>query len=137
MPIEFSVESYPKDTFRGRIVSVSPAVDQSTRTFAVEAELPNPNHRLKPGFFAKGVILTHVDASVTAAPEDAISTLAGVSTVFVVENGKVRPQTVTIGVHQGDLIEIVEGLHGGETLATSNLSQLSAGVAVAARRSTP
>jgi RND family efflux transporter MFP subunit len=137
MAIQFSVESYPNDTFRGRIVSVSPAVDQSTRTFAVEAELPNPNHRLKPGFFAKGVILTHVDASVTAAPEDAISTLAGVSTVFVVENGKVRPQTVTIGVHQGDLIEIVEGLHGGETLATSNLSQLSAGVAVAARRSTP
>lgn len=137
MAIQFSVESYPNDTFRGRIVSVSPAVDQSTRTFAVEAELPNPNHRLKPGFFAKGVILTHVDASVIAAPEDAISTLAGVSTVFVVENGKVRPQTVTIGVHQGDLIEIVEGLHGGETLATSNLSQLSAGVAVAARRSTP
>ncbi len=137
MAIQFSVESYPNDTFRGRIVSVSPAVDQSTRTFAVEAELPNPNHRLKPGFFAKGVILTHVDASVIAAPDDAISTLAGVSTVFVVENGKVRPQTVTIGVHQGDLIEIVEGLHGGETLATSNLSQLSAGVAVAARRSTP
>ncbi|HKC58422.1 MAG TPA: efflux RND transporter periplasmic adaptor subunit [Vicinamibacterales bacterium] len=137
MAIQFSVESYPNDTFRGRIVSVSPAVDQSTRTFAVEADLPNPNHRLKPGFFAKGVILTHLDASVIAAPEDAISTLAGVSTVFVVENGKVRPQTVTIGVHQGDLIEIVEGLHGGETLATSNLSQLSAGVAVAARRSTP
>jgi RND family efflux transporter MFP subunit len=137
MAIQFSVESYPKDTFRGRIVSVSPAVDQSTRTFAVEAELPNPDHRLKPGFFAKGVILTHVDASVIAAPDDAVSTLAGVSTAFVVENGKVRPQTVTIGVHQGDLIEIVDGLRGGETLATSNLRQLSAGVAVAARRSTP
>jgi membrane fusion protein (multidrug efflux system) len=116
---------------------VSPAVDQSTRTFAVEAELPNPDHRLKPGFFAKGVILTHVDAGVIAAPDDAVSTLAGVSTAFVVENGKVRPQTVTIGVHQGTLIEIVDGLRGGETLATSNLSQLSAGVAVAARRSTP
>jgi RND family efflux transporter MFP subunit len=137
MPIQFSVESYPNDMFRGRIVSVSPAVDQSTRTFAVEAELPNPDHRLKPGFFAKGVILTHVDAGVIAAPDDAVSTLAGVSTAFVVENGKVRPQTVTIGVHQGTLIEIVDGLRGGETLATSNLSQLSAGVAVAARRSTP
>jgi hypothetical protein len=35
------------------------------------------------------------------------------------------------------VIEIVEGLHGDEILATSNLSQLSAGVAVTARRSTP
>jgi len=137
MPIQFSVESYPNDMFRGRIVSVSPAVDQSTRTFAVEAELPNPDHRLKPGFFAKGVILTHVDSNVTAAPEDAISTLAGVSTVFVVENGKVRAQNVAVGVHQGSLIEVVDGLRGTETLATSNLSQLSAGVAVTARRSAP
>ena len=137
MPIQFSVESYPNDMFRGRIVSVSPAVDQSTRTFAVEAELPNPEHRLKPGFFAKGAILTRVDSSVIAAPDDAVSTLAGVSTVFVVENGAVRPQNVTTGIHQDNLIEIVGGLRGGETLATSNLNQLSAGVAVTARRSAP
>jgi membrane fusion protein (multidrug efflux system) len=137
MPIQFSVESYPNDMFRGRIVSVSPSVDQSTRTFAVEAELPNADHRLKPGFFAKGVILTRVDPDVIAAPDDAISTLAGVSTVFIVENEKIRPQNVTIGVRKGNLIEVIEGLHGNETLATSNLSQLSAGVTVTARRSTP
>ena len=135
MAVQFIVESYPNETFRGRIVSVSPAVDQATRTFAVEAELPNPGHRLKPGFFAKGVILTHVDSHVIAAPDDAVSTLAGVSTVFVVENGKVKPQNVTIGVHQGSLFEIVDGLKGGETLAASNLSQLSAGAAVTTRRS--
>ena len=134
MPIQFSVESYPNDKFTGRIVSVSPAVDQATRTFAVEAELPNPDHRLKPGFFAKGVILTHMDTNVVAVSEDAVSTLAGVSTVFIVDSGKVRPQTVTPGVHQGNLIEIVDGLHGDETVATSNLSQLSAGVTVTTGR---
>jgi RND family efflux transporter MFP subunit len=135
MAVQFTVESYPNEMFRGRIVSMSPAVDQATRTFTVEAELPNPNHRLKPGFFAKGAILTHVDQSVIAAPDDAVSTLAGVSTVFVIENGKIKPQTVTVGVHQGNLFEIVDGLKGGETLAASNLSQLAAGVAVTTRRS--
>ena len=137
MPIQFTVESYPNEMFRGRIVSVSPAVDQSTRTFTVEAELPNPDHRLKPGFFAKGAILTRVDSAVIAAPEDAISTLAGVSTVFIVDNGTIRPQNVTTGARKGNLLEIVDGLHGDETLATSNLNQLSAGVTVTARRSTP
>ena len=135
MAVQFTVESYPNETFRGRIVSVSPAVDQATRTFTVEAELPNPTHRLKPGFFAKGAILTHIDQSVIAAPDDAVSTLAGVSTVFVIENGKIKPQIVTVGVHQGNLFEIVDGLKGGETLAASNLSQLAAGVAVTTRRS--
>ncbi len=127
------MESSPNETFHGRIVSVSPAVDQATRTFAVEAELPNRDHRLKPGFFAKGGILTHMDEKVIAAPEDAVSTLAGVSTVFVIDNGKVRPQNVTVGVHQGNLIEILDGLNGPETLASSNLSQLAAGVAVTTR----
>jgi RND family efflux transporter MFP subunit len=134
MPVQFTVESYPSEMFRGRIVSVSPAVDQATRTFTVEAELPNRDHRLKPGFFAKGDILTHLDEQVIAAPEDAVSTLAGVSTVFVVENGKIRPQNVTIGPRQGTLIEILDGLKGSETLASSNLSQLSAGVAVTTRK---
>ncbi len=135
LPIQFTVESYPNEVFRGRIVSVSPAVDQATRTFAVEAELPNPDHRLKPGFFAKGVILTKVDQNVIAAPDDAVSTLAGVSTVFVIDNGKIKPQIVTVGVHQGNLFEIVDGLKGGETLAASNLNQLAAGVAVTTRSS--
>jgi membrane fusion protein (multidrug efflux system) len=134
MPVEFTVESYPNETFHGRIASVSPAVDQATRTFAVEAELPNRDHRLKPGFFTKGGILTHMDDHVIAAPDDAVSTLAGVSTVFIIDNAKVRPQNVTLGVHQGNLIEILDGLTGSETLAASNLSQLAAGVAVTSRR---
>jgi RNA binding exosome subunit len=50
--------------------------------------------------------------------------------VFVVDKGKVHPQNVTIGGHHGNLIEILDGLNGGETLAASNLSQLSAGVTV-------
>jgi len=133
MPVEFNVASYPTEMFHGRIISVSPAVDQATRTFAVEAELPNRDHRLKPGFFAKGNILVHMDTNVIAAPEDAVSTLAGVSTVFVVENGKIRTQNVAIGVHQGNLIEITDGLKGNETLASSNLNELSAGVAVTPR----
>jgi len=131
MPVQFTVEPYPGETFNGRIVSVSPAVDQATRTFAVEAELPNHDHRLKPGFFTKGAILTHLDDKVIAVPEDAVSTLAGVSTVYVVEKGRIRPQNVTPGVHQANLIEIVDGLKGDEVLATSNLSQLAAGSVVA------
>jgi RND family efflux transporter MFP subunit len=130
MPVEFSVESFPGEIFHGKIISVSPAVDQQTRTFTVEAGLPNPNYRLKPGFFAKGVILTHIDDKVLAVPEQAVSTLAGVSTVYIVDSGKVKPQQVTLGVRQNKLIEIVDGLKGNERLATTNLNQLAAGVPV-------
>lgn len=128
--VEFDVEAFLNRKFKGKIAYVSPAVDQATRTFAVEALVDNADRQLKPGFFAKGVVLTHVDEQVIAVPEDAISTLAGVSTVYVIESGKARQQQITLGARQNKLVEVTSGLKGAETLATSNLSQLATGVTV-------
>ncbi|PYV08508.1 MAG: hypothetical protein DMG07_25645 [Acidobacteria bacterium] len=80
------------------------------------------------------MILTARDVNALAVPEEAISTLAGVSTVYVIEAGKVRPQVVTLGARQDKLVEVAEGLKGDEVLAASNLSQLAAGVAVETTR---
>jgi RND family efflux transporter MFP subunit len=128
--VQFNVEAFLSRTFKGKIAYVSPAVDQATRTFPVEALVENTDRVLKPGFFAKGVVLTKVDENVLAVPEDAISTLAGVSTVYVIESGKARQQQVTLGAHQDKLVEVTTGLKGDETLATTNLSQLATGVSV-------
>jgi hypothetical protein len=62
--------------------------------------------------------------------EDAISTLAGVSTVYVIENGKARQQQIALGARQSKLVEVTSGLKGDEQLATTNLSQLATGVSV-------
>ena len=132
-PVQFRVESLPGKVFEGRVAFISPAVDQATRTFPVEVLVDNGARMLKPGFFAKGVILTRKDENVLAVPEEAVSTLAGVSAVFVIEKDKARQQTVTIGARDGKLLEILSGLKGDELLATSNLSQLATGVAVQAQ----
>lgn len=128
--VEFDVEAFTDRKFKGKVAYVSPAVDQATRTFAVEALVDNADRQLKPGFFAKGVVLTRVDENVLAVPEDAISTLAGVSTVYVIEGGKARQQQITLGARQNKLVEVTSGLKGSETLATTNLSQLATGVTV-------
>ena len=128
--VEFDVEAFRNRKFTGTIAYVSPAVDQATRTFAVEAMVDNADRQLKPGFFAKGVVLTSVDASVMAVPEDAVSTLAGVSTVYVIENGKARQQQIALGARQNKLVEVTSGLKGDEVLATVNLNQLATGVTV-------
>ena len=65
-----------------------------------------------------------------AIPEDAISTLAGVSNVYVIENGKARQQMVTLGTRLGNLYELLSGLKGDEILAASNLTLLATGVPV-------
>src|SRR5207245_7406900 len=41
--VEFFVEAFPDRKFIGKIAYVSPAVDQATRTFPVEASVDNPD----------------------------------------------------------------------------------------------
>jgi RND family efflux transporter MFP subunit len=130
LPVEFSVESAPGKKFRGRVANVSPSVDQATRSFPVEILVDNRDRQLKPGFFVKGVIFTYKDENVMAVPENAVSTLAGVSNVYVIENGKARQQMVSLGIRAGDLLELTGGLKGNEILASSNLTMLATGVPV-------
>jgi RND family efflux transporter MFP subunit len=128
--VSFFVEPFPNDMFHGRIAFISPAVDQGTRTFATEILVENPSHKLKPGFFAKGQIQIGRDEGVLAVPENTISTLAGVSSVYLIENGVVRQQTVELGQHQDNFVEILSGLKGNETIAASNLNELVSGLKI-------
>jgi RND family efflux transporter MFP subunit len=128
--VEFRVASFGDALFTGKIAYVSPAVDQTMRTFQVEALVDNADRRLKPGFFAKGVIFTRKDEAVLAVPDTAVSTLAGVSSVYTIKNNRITQQQVTLGVRQGDLWEIVEGLKGDETLANNRLNELATGITV-------
>lgn len=129
-PVEFNVASFEGVTFKGKVAYVSPSVDQTMRTFTVEALVDNTDRRLKPGFFAKGVIFTRSDSNVLAVPDSAVSTLAGVSSVYVVEGGQIRQVNVTLGPRMGTIWEVVEGLTGDEVLAANNLNLLATGVRV-------
>jgi RND family efflux transporter MFP subunit len=128
--VQFKVESFPDEVFEGRVSNISPSVNQQTRTFPVEITVANPGGRLKPGFFAKGAILTEKDENVLAVPQEALSTLAGVSSVYVIENGEVRQQNVKLGVQEGNFYEVLDGLQGTESLAASSLNEITTGMKV-------
>jgi RND family efflux transporter MFP subunit len=125
--VDFQVEPYPNQMFHGKIAFISPAVDQGTRTFTAEILVDNPQYKLKPGFFTKGEILVQRDENVLAVPEETVSNLAGVSSVYVINNGVVKQTTIRTGEREGKFIEVVEGLKGDEILAASNLNELVSG----------
>ncbi len=135
--VKFQVESFPDEVFEGRVTNISPAVNQQTRTFPVEITVSNPTGKLKPGFFAKGAILTEKDQNVLAIPQEALSTLAGVSSVYVIENGEVRQQNVKLGVQEGNFYEVLDGLQGTESLAASSLNEITTGMKVSTTALSP
>ena len=128
--VQFRVESFGDRVFNGKVAYISPSLDQTMRTFTVEAVVENKERLLKPGFFAKGVILTKLDDNEMAVPDAAVSVLAGVSSVYVVKDGRITQTSVTLGVRQGNLWEVTDGLKGDEVLAASRLNELATGVGV-------
>ena len=129
--VRVEVEAFPGQMFPGTIARVSPTVDVESRSFSVEASVPNPKGVLKPGFFAKVSILTGTDKNAPFVPEEAVASFAGIVKVYAIVDGKAEERRVKTGVRQDGRVEILEGVTVGETVATSGLSQLATGTAVA------
>lgn len=122
--VGITVDAFLDRTFPGKISRVSPAVDQQTRTLTVEALIDNSGHLLKPGFFAKTKVVSNEKEAVVTVPGRTILNFFGVNKVFVVENGKIRERVIKLGDRFGDEVEVLEGLKGGELIASSELSRL-------------
>ena len=65
---EVALEAFPGRTFSGRVWRISPTVEQSKRTFVVEALIPNGSGELKPGFYAKARVHTDKTDHIRLAP---------------------------------------------------------------------
>jgi multidrug resistance efflux pump len=122
--VRLTVEAYPGREFTGTVLRLAPAVDVQTRTLVLEARVPNESGALRPGFFAKGSVLTQASAPAVVVPADALIYVAGLSKVFVVNGTSVQERLVRPGERQGAWIQIAEGVKAGETVATSNLPAL-------------
>jgi len=102
--------------YSGRVVRLSPIVQEQNRTLMVEAEIPNERAVLRPGSFARVEIVTDAGRSVVTVPATSIIVFAGVEKVLVVRQGKTAEVRVTTGRRLGDDVEIVDGLKRGEAV---------------------
>ena len=128
--VSISTSAWPDRNFSGRVARIAPNVSATSRTLTVEAEVENSSGALKPGQFATVRILQERSEPAVLVPARALVTEAGVSRAFVIKDGRVEQRVVQTGQTEGDLIEIKSGVAADEQVATSNLEQLSDGLAV-------
>ena len=107
------LEAYPERKFRGKIWRISPTVEQSKRTFIVEALIDNPAAELKPGSYAKARIRTDKSDRIRLAPRRALNYVFGTNKAYVVKDGVVEAREVKLGDQFGDDVEVTDGLRGG------------------------
>jgi membrane fusion protein, multidrug efflux system len=132
MPVKLAIDADQGVSYTGKITRIAPALDESSRTLLIEAEVANPDGALKPGFFAHVTMDLGHDRALFV-PSAAVLRYAGVARVFIVEQGVVRAREVTTGSVVGDQTEITGGLKEGEHVAVSDVDRLADGTAVVAK----
>lgn len=118
----------------GVVARIGPAVDPTTRTFQLEAEVPNKSSVLKTGGFAKARVLIAATTAQTV-PVAALVTFAGVHKIFLVNGDQVQEIQVTLGQQTGEWVEIaLPPLPTDSVVVTSGQSKLADGSAIRIRK---
>ena len=137
--VHVTAQGIEKSAATGRITAVNSVVDEATRNVQVQATLPNPDGKLRPGMFVEAQVVLGAGAPVVAVPASAINYAPYGNSVFIVEpmkgpDGKpytgVRQQFVKLGGTRGDQVAVVSGVKPGQELVTSGVFKLRSGAAV-------
>lgn len=128
--ISLQTSAYPDRNFAGTIVRFSPSVNTAARTLTVEAEVENSNGLLKPGQFATVRITQSQPEPAIMIPVSAVKTDGDINRVYVIKDGAAHEKLVQLGLLEGDIIQIKQGIQENETVAVGNLNGLSDGALV-------
>ncbi len=127
--IEAIAAAFPEEPFVGRISSIDPVIDPSSRAVLVRAILPNPGARIKPGMLMN-VRVQLARRIVPAVPELAVLAEGDKRYVFVVgSGGKAKRVDVTTGLRDNGMLE-VQGIPPGAAVIGEGVVKVSDGARV-------
>lgn len=143
--VNITSDTFPGKTFTGRITTIMPLVDQSTRNVEIEATIDNPDLELTPGMYITAEVVTGADQKQLTLPITAVSFNPYGDIVYIVQKGEndkkgkpvltVKQSFVTVGQTRGDQITIMDGLKAGQTVVTSGQLKLKNGSHIAVNNS--
>lgn len=121
-----TIDALGGQTLSGVVEQILPEADPASRTVPVKIRLPNPELRIRPGFFARAVLVSGSDASLLV-PRDAVVTQGGRSHVVAVREGAAVIVPVELGPTSGDRISVRGELNEGESVVIRGNESLMPG----------
>ena len=126
--VRAALDAFPGEHFEGTITTINPQVDPATRNVELQATIPNPSERIRPGMYAQVTLVLPEVENVVAIPASSVTYAPYGDTVYVIEKMKgpdgseytgVRQQVVKLGSTKGDLVAVTSGIKAGEEIVTS------------------
>ncbi len=136
-PLEFTTDALPGRTFTGKVMFINPAIDQTSRSAKVVAEVANADGALKSGSFVKGRIVVATRPGVIQVPREALlnwNVEEQTADVYVAANGRAEKRAIKVGTANGVAVEALSGVAPGDQVVTRGAFALKPGdrIAVAA-----
>ncbi len=94
-PVEFRIDAYPGQIFRGTVARMQPTADPVSRQVGVYLRLDNTGG-LVGGLFATGTVVSETMDDALLVPYTAIRESQGQTYVLVIENNVIQRQTVQV-----------------------------------------
>ncbi len=117
-PIVLELDSFPGESFHGKLNYVADSVNQETRTLLVRADVANPALKLKPKMFARMNIMVG-EHRVLAVPRGAVQDAGSYKVVYIpTGSGCFEERKVKLGAEIGNFVEVLAGLRTGEQVVT-------------------
>ena len=127
--LNFSVEG-TLDAFGAQVYAVESAIDPNLHQFTARALYPNVNRTLLPGRYASVLLKKDEIPNAIAIPTEAIVPEMGKDKVYLYKSGKAEPVDIITGIRTASEVQVIRGLHVGDTIITSGTLQLRTGLAV-------
>lgn len=112
---------------QGRVASVSPAAEETSRVFKVKIDLPDPPAGVKPGMTATVTYTTRRADDTLLVPKNAVVKRGTQDVVYIVVEGKAAGRVVTTGIAGEEKVEIVKGLAAGDGIIVKGQDFVSEG----------
>lgn len=127
--VEATNMAYSGRKFSGKIISVDPRIDSTTRMVKVRAEIPNKDLALRAGMLVNILVERSVE-QVLQVPESAIIPIEDKQFVFVIVEGKAIKKQVSTGRRKPGVVEITTGLTQNDPVVVEGALKLRDGTSV-------
>jgi len=131
--VQVQLDALPGKRFVAKVLAVDPLLDANGRSISVRATMPRDGaSELRPGMFARVLIVFSVNDNALVVPEEAIFPQGGKQFVVVVdEQGQgdakklvSRRVPVELGARRGAEVQILKGLDAGATVVMAGQQRL-------------
>lgn len=125
--VELTIQALGDRQLVGRKHFLAPSPDTGAYLYRLELALDNPDHEILPGMFFRAHIVKRQVPDALAVPLYSVISRGDEQYVFIAEGDTARRRPVRLGVIEGWLVQVVEGLLPGDRVLVEGHREVEEG----------